>query len=79
MPSDLTSSTENQLIPLSVSSTLARLAVIGVVILCVVAGFLYLRGWFNPQDLRTDQSLIRRVSEVPTHWIPYSQRPKSCS
>src|SRR5260221_7503754 len=51
MPSDATSSTENQPAPLSVSSTLARLAGIGVVILCVIAGFLYLGGWFNPHEL----------------------------
>ncbi len=51
MPSDATSSTENQPAPLSVSSRLARLAGIGVVILCVVGGFLYLGGWFNPHEL----------------------------
>src|ERR1700747_466435 len=51
MPSDATPSTENQPAPLSVSSTLARLAGIGVVILCVAGGFLYLGGWFNPHEL----------------------------
>ena len=51
MPSDATPSTENQPAPLSVSSTLARLAGIGVVILLVVGGFLYLGGWFNPHEL----------------------------
>src|SRR6202035_393058 len=51
MPSDVTPSTENQPVPLSVSSTLARLAGIGVVILWVVGGFLYLGGWFNPHEL----------------------------
>ena len=51
MPSDATPSTENQPAPLSVSSTLARLAGIGVVILCVVGGFLYLGGWFSPHEL----------------------------
>src|SRR5580700_7710541 len=51
MPSDATPSTENQPAPLSVSSTLARLAGIGVVILWVVGGFLYLGGWFNPHEL----------------------------
>jgi len=51
MPGEATPSTENQLAPLSVSSTLARLAGIGVVILCVVGGFLYLGGWFNPHEL----------------------------
>jgi catalase len=51
MPSGATASTENQPAPLSVSSTLARLAGIGVVILCVVGGFLYLGGWFSPHEL----------------------------
>jgi hypothetical protein len=51
MPSDATPSKENQPAPLSVSSTLARLAAIGVVILLVVGGFLYLGGWFNPHEL----------------------------
>jgi catalase len=51
MPSDATPSTENQPAPLSVSSTLARLAGIGVVILCVVGVFLYLGGWFTPNAL----------------------------
>jgi catalase len=51
MPTDATPSTENQLAPLTVSSTMARLAVIGVVILLVVAGFLYLGGWFSPHEL----------------------------
>src|SRR5260370_4268983 len=51
MPSDATPSTENQPTPLSISSTLARLAGIGVVILLVVGGFLYLGGWFNPHEL----------------------------
>src|SRR5260370_23351797 len=51
MPSDAAPSTENQPAPLSVSSTLARLAGIGVVILCVVGGVLYLGGWFNPHEL----------------------------
>jgi catalase len=51
MPNDATPSTENQPAPLSVSSTLARLAGAGVVILCVVGGFLYLGGWFNPHEL----------------------------
>jgi catalase len=50
-PSDATPSTENQGAPLSVPSTLARLAGIGVVILCVVGGFLYLGGWFSPYEL----------------------------
>jgi catalase len=51
MPSDATPSTENQPAALSVSSTLTRLAGIGVVILWVVGGFLYLGGWFNPHEL----------------------------
>jgi catalase len=51
MPSHGTRSTENQPAPLSVSSTLARLAGIGVVILLVVAGFLSLGGWFSPHEL----------------------------
>src|SRR6202162_3279038 len=51
MPSDVTPSTENQPAPLSVSGTLARLAGIGVVVLCVVGGFLYLGGWFSPHEL----------------------------
>jgi catalase len=51
MPSDATSSTEKRPSPLSVSSTLARLASIGLVILCVVGGFLYLGGWFSPHEL----------------------------
>ena len=51
MPSDATPSTENQPAPLSVSSILARLAGIGVVILLVVAGFLSLGGWFSPYEL----------------------------
>ena len=42
MPSDSTASAENRPAPLSASSTLARLAGIGVVILGVVGGFLYL-------------------------------------
>ena len=51
MPSHATPSTENQPAPLSLSSTLARLAGIGVVILLVVGGFLYLGGWFSPHEL----------------------------
>src|ERR1700751_1279632 len=51
MPSDATPSTGNQPAPLSVSSTMARLAGMGVVILLVVGGFLYLGGWFNPHEL----------------------------
>jgi catalase len=51
MPSDATPPTENQPTPLSASSTVARLAGMCVVILSVVAGFLYLGGWFNPHEL----------------------------
>ena len=63
MPNDATSSTENQPAPLSVSSTLARLAGIGVVILLVVAGFLYLGGWFNPHE-RTPVSFVNGFDNV---------------
>jgi catalase len=51
MPRDATPSTENQPPPLSVPSTLARLAGIGVIILLIVSGFLYLGGWFSPYQL----------------------------
>jgi catalase len=51
MPSDATPSTENQPAPLSEPRTLARLAGIGIVILLVVSGFLYLGGWFSPNEL----------------------------
>ncbi len=63
MPSDPTVSTENQPAPLSVSGTLARLACIGIVILCVVAGFLYLGGWFNPHEL-TPARFVNGFEEV---------------
>jgi len=56
MPSDATPSTENQSAPLSISSTLARLAGTGVVILLVVGGFLYLGGWFSPNTVQ-----LRRI------------------
>lgn len=48
MPNDSTASAERQPAPLSRGSKLRRLAGVGVVILCVVAGFLYLGGWFSP-------------------------------
>ena len=51
MPSDATPLTESQAIRLSVFSRLARLALIGSVILLVVGGFLYLGGWFSPHEL----------------------------
>ena len=63
MASDATASTENQLAPLRVTSTLARLAGIGVVILCVVGGFLYLGGWFSPHEL-TPARLVNGFEEV---------------
>lgn len=55
MPSDETSSTENQPAPLSERSKLARLAGIGVVILCVAGAFLYLGGWFSPHALTQER------------------------
>lgn len=51
MSSDQTPSTENQPTPLSGRSKRARLAGIGVVILCAVGAFLYLGGWFSPNEL----------------------------
>ena len=51
MPSDSTASAEKQPAPLSRGSTLRRLGGIGVVILCVAGGFLYLGGWFSPNAL----------------------------
>ncbi|MGA7622547.1 MAG: catalase family peroxidase [Candidatus Acidiferrales bacterium] len=46
MASDSTPSAQNK-----PGSTLPRLVVVGVVVLSVVGGFLYLGGWFNPQKL----------------------------
>ena len=63
MPSDASPSTEHQPAPLSVSSTLARLAGIGAVILCVVGGFLYVGGWFSPHEL-TPAQLVNGLQEV---------------
>src|SRR5260370_34068381 len=63
MPRNATPSTENQPAPLSSSGTLARLAGIGVVILCVVGGFLYLGGWFNPREL-TPARFVNGFEEV---------------
>ena len=51
LPSDSTASAEKQPAPLSRGSTLRRLVGIGVVILCVAGGFLYLGGWFSPNVL----------------------------
>ena len=50
MPSDSTASAEKQPAPVSKGSAL-RLVSIGVVILCVAGGFLYLGGWFSPNAL----------------------------
>jgi catalase len=63
MPSDATPSTENPPAPLSVSNTLARLAGIGVILLCVVGGFLYLGGWFSAHEL-TPARLVNGFQEV---------------
>jgi catalase len=43
--------TEKQPAPLTTGDTVARLAAITVLILGVVGGFLYLGGWFSPQQL----------------------------
>jgi catalase len=51
LPSDSTASAEKQPAPLSRGSTLRRLVGIGVLILCVAGGFLYLGGWFSPNAL----------------------------
>jgi catalase len=48
LPSESTASAEKHPAPLSRGGSLLRLAGITVVILCVVAGFLYLGGWFSP-------------------------------
>jgi catalase len=48
VPSDSTASAAKHPASLSRGSSLLRLAGIGIVILCVVAGFLYLGGWFSP-------------------------------
>jgi catalase len=42
---------ENRPAPLSSGSMLARLASIAILLLAVVAAFLYLGGWFSPQKL----------------------------
>jgi catalase len=63
MPRDATPLTESQPAHLSSSSTLARLAGIGVVLLCVVGGFLYLGGWFNPHEL-TPARFVNGFEEV---------------
>jgi catalase len=48
LPNGPTPSVEKQPAPLSSGGKLIRLGVIGVVILCIAAGFLYLGGWFSP-------------------------------
>ncbi len=63
MPTDETSSRENQPTPLSERSKLARLAGIAVVILCVAGAFLYLGGWFNPHQL-TPARFVNGFQEV---------------
>jgi catalase len=50
LPSDSTASAEKQPAPLR-TSALRRLLGIGVIILCVAGGFLYLGGWFSPNAL----------------------------
>jgi catalase len=50
LPSDSIASAEKQPAPLK-SSALPRLLGIGVIILCVAGGFLYLGGWFSPNAL----------------------------
>lgn len=51
LPGDSNPSTEKQPAPLSASSKMARLAGIGVVVLAVIAAFLYLGGWFSLHKL----------------------------
>ena len=51
LPSDSTTTGEKPPAPLKGGSALPRLAGIGVVVLCVAAGFLYLGGWFSPNAL----------------------------
>jgi catalase len=51
LPNDSTSSAEKEPAPLSKRSALLRLAGVGVAILCVAGGFLYLGGWFSPRAL----------------------------
>jgi catalase len=67
LPSDETSSTENQAAPLSKRSKLARLAGIGVVILCVAGAFLYLGGWFSPYEL-TQARFVNGFQKVYGWW-----------
>jgi catalase len=51
LPSEPNTSTEKQAAPLTGRSRLGRLAGIGVILLSVAAGFLYLGGWFTPHAL----------------------------
>src|SRR5277367_5188138 len=63
MPTDTTPSPKNHLPSLSAPGTLARLAGVGVIILCVIGGFLYLGGWFSPDEL-TPARLVDGLQEV---------------
>jgi catalase len=51
LPSDPIPPAEKQPAPLTAGSRLVRLGAIGFVILCVIAGFLYLGAWLSPQKL----------------------------
>jgi catalase len=51
LPSDSTASVQQQPVPLSRGRALVRLGAIGVILLCVVLGFLCLGGWFSPRAL----------------------------
>jgi catalase len=51
LASDSTASVEKQPAPLKRGRALVRLGVIGVVLLCIAGGFLYLGGWFSPNAL----------------------------
>lgn len=63
MTSEPTKTTGNQGMALTTRTRLARLAGIGVVILGVVAAFLYLGGWFNPHAL-TPARFVDRFEQV---------------
>jgi catalase len=51
VPSDPTASVEKQPAPLGKGRAVLRLGGIGVILLCVALGFLYLGGWLNPNAL----------------------------
>ena len=51
MASDSTVSAEKQPAPLNSGRALVRAGVIGVILLCIAGGFLYLGGWFSPNAL----------------------------